>query len=296
MPELPDLVYIADRLRPLLAGRRIAKASVANPTVLRVLVLGDFGELLAGDSFASLERRGPFLRFSLGRHDLVMHLMLAGRVRVVSGTEKPLAARRFALDLDDGTRFEYADEKNMGKVYLCEPGNFEAIPGYLAQGVDLTGTDFDRETFLRLIAKERRQVRVFLMDQTKLSAVGNAYADEILFAARIHPKTPCSRLSPEEKDGFYKAVRETLAWGIAEVAGAGRPTEEKVRDHMRVRNRAGSPCPVCGTTIRKAGVLGYDSFFCPNCQRPKTEQFIDWSRATGDRNQETEGDAGTGGS
>lgn len=278
MPELPDLVYIVERLRPALLGRRVLKTAVGNPTVLRILVPGDFGELLAGDSFAALERRGPFLKFSLERHDLVMHLMLAGRVRVVPGAEKPLAARRFALDLDDGTRFEYGDEKNMGKVYLCEPGGYEAIPGYLSQGVDLTGPDFDREVFLRLIARERRQARVFLMDQTKLSAVGNAYADEILFSARIHPKSPCNRLSPEEKDAFYSAIREVLAWGISEVTGAGRPTEEKVRDHMRVRNRAGSPCPVCGTTIRKAGVLGFDAFFCPGCQKPKTEQFIDWSR------------------
>jgi len=144
--------------------------------------------------------------------------------------------------------------------------------------VDLTSETFDRDAFLRLIAKDRRQARVFLMDQTKLSAVGNAYADEILFAAGIHPKTPCNKLSGEEMARFFDAIREVLAWGIAEVEKAGRPTEEKVRDHMKVRNRAGSPCPVCGAIIRKAGVLGFDSFFCPVCQKPKTEQFIDWNR------------------
>ena len=278
MPELPDLVYIADRLRPALTGRTIIDGVTANPTVLRVLVAGDFLELLRGDVFRAVDRHGPFLRFSLERHDLVMHLMLAGRLRVVPGTEKAIAARRFALKLDDGSRFEYGDEKNMGKVYLCEPGRFEAIPGYLTQGIDLVGEAFDRDAFLRLIAKERRQARVFLMDQTKLSAVGNAYADEILFAAGIHPKTPCNRLSAEEKDKFFTSIRETLDWGIAEVTRAARPTEEKVRDHMRVRNRAGSPCPVCGAIIRKAGVLGFDSFFCPSCQKPKTEQFIDWNK------------------
>jgi formamidopyrimidine-DNA glycosylase len=278
MPELPDLVYIAKKLAPALIDRRIVSVDVVNPIVLRVLVRGDFRELLADDAFSAVERHGPFLRFSLGRHDLVMHLMLAGRLRIVPKAEKYIQARRFSLDLDDGSRFEYGDEKNMGKVYLCEKGQFDAIPGYLTQGVDLAGGSFDRDTFLRLIAKERRQARVFLMDQGKLSAVGNAYADEILFSARIHPKSPCSRLSPEEKDRFFDAICEVLAWGIAEVEKAGRPTEDKIRDHMRVRNRAGSPCPVCGTIIRKAGVLGFDSFFCPNCQKPKTEQFIDWNR------------------
>lgn len=278
MPELPDLVYIVRRLSPALIGRRVEAVEVADPVVLRILVRGDFRDLLAGDACQTLERRGPFLRFAFGRHDLVMHLMLAGRIRVVSTAEKPIAARRFSLELDDGNRFEYGDDKNMGKVYLCEPGRFEAIPGYLTQGVDLTGCGFDRDTFGRLIAKERRQARVFLMDQTKLSAVGNAYADEILFAARIHPKSPCNKLSAEEKNRFYDAIREVLAWGVAEVEKAARPTEEKVRGHMKVRGRAGSPCPVCGTIIRKAGVLGFDSFFCPGCQRPKTEQFVDWNR------------------
>jgi formamidopyrimidine-DNA glycosylase len=109
-------------------------------------------------------------------------------------------------------------------------------------------------------------VRVFLMDQTALSAIGNAYADEILFAARLHPKTGCHQLSAVQGERLYRAVREVLAWGAAEVEAAGEPLEAKVRGHLKVRNRKGEPCPACGTPIRRAGVLGYDAFFCPRCQ------------------------------
>ena len=104
------------------------------------------------------------------------------------------------------------------------------------------------------------------MDQAALSAIGNAYADEILFAARIHPKTSCSSLSAEQRRALYESIRSVMAWGIAEVEKAAQPIEVKVRDHVKVRNRKDEPCPVCGTKIRRVGVLGYDSFFCPQCQ------------------------------
>jgi formamidopyrimidine-DNA glycosylase len=114
------------------------------------------------------------------------------------------------------------------------------------------------------------------MDQAALSAIGNAYADEILFAARIHPKTPCSALSAEQRRALYDSIRSVMAWGIAEVEKAAQPIDVKVRGHMKVRNRKDQPCPVCGGTIRRAGVLGYDAFYCPQCQLATKPQRIPW--------------------
>ena len=284
MPELPDLVHILKALGPRIEGRRILRATVKNPIVLRVLVPGSFQELVAGRAIAGLERHGPFLRFGFvaeeGRAglDLVMHLMLSGRLKLSAAGEKPLAALAFSLELEGGGSLHYGDEKSMGKVYLCEAGRFEAIPGYLQQGVDVVSEAFTFEAFSALIDRKRCQARVFVMDQAALSAIGNAYADEILFEARIHPKTPCYSLGPEKKREFYEAVRSVLAWGIEEVEKAGLPLEDKARFHMRVRGRAGQSCPRCGRTIRKAGVLGYDSFFCPACQPDLTGRGLDWNK------------------
>ena len=290
-----------------------------NPLVLRVLLPGDFGALLEGRRFEELERHGPFLRFGLGPAglpagaaqsaarapagagteaggpaaagtaaesggvDVVAHLMLAGRLRLAPRGEKPLAYTAFALDLDSGETLSYGDEKSMGKIYLCAKGCFEAIPGYLSQGIDVTGPGFTYEAFSALIAKKRCQARVFVMDQASLSAIGNAYADEILFEAGIHPKAPCSSLPEERRRALYEAVKSVLAWGTEEVEKAGRPLEDKVRGHLRVRNRAGEACPRCGATIRKAGVLGFDAFFCPICQPDKAGRGLDWSRLEGPR-------------
>ncbi len=264
------------KLAPVLPGRRITEATVREPIVLRMLVPGSFAETLSGRTFAGLERRGPFLSFALDGLEMVIHHMLSGRLQLAAKGEKPVAHLCFSLALDDGARLSYGDDTRMGKVYLTQPGRHENIPGYDTQGIDILSPAFTRETFESLIKGRRHQARVFIMDNTALSAVGNAYADEILFAAGIHPKTPCNALSAEKRRALYDAVKSVIAWGIGEVERAGGPLEEKVRGHMKVRNRKGEPCPVCGTTIRRAGVLGYDSFFCPRCQEAVREQKIPW--------------------
>jgi formamidopyrimidine-DNA glycosylase len=299
MPELPDLVHIVKALGPEIEGRRITRAAVKNPIVLRVLVGGEFADLVSGTTLGNLERRGPFLRFRLGSPaegraaagdlDLVMHLMLAGRLRLAppatggakgsaAAASRPLSATAFSLELDDGRTLYYGDEKSMGKVYLCPAGSYESIPGYLSQGIDVTSPEFTYEAFSSLISKKRCQARVFVMDQSSLSAIGNAYADEILFEAGIHPKAFCNSLPEEKRRALYDAVRSVLAWGIEEVEKAGAPLEDKVRGHMRVRGRSGEKCPRCGATIRKAGVLGFDSFFCPICQPDLAGRGLDWAR------------------
>lgn len=309
LPELPDLVHIVKTLGPGIEGRRITHAVVKNPVVLRVLVPGAFPDLVTGMTVTGLIRHGPFLRFRLtsvgaeasgigdadsrdpGKEqgnsslDLVMHLMLAGRLRLAplgaksaSGTSTSLPATAFSLELDESLSLHYGDEKSMGKVYLCPTGQFDSIPGYTTQGIDVTKPDFTFDAFTALIAKKRCQARVFIMDQTCLSAIGNAYADEILFEARIHPKAPCYSLGPDRRRALYDAIKSVLAWGIDEVEKAGLPLEDKARAHMRVRGRAGESCPRCGQTIRRTGVLGYDSFFCPSCQPDLTGRGLDWTK------------------
>ena len=254
------------------------EVKVKEPIVIRMLLpdAGGFVGAMTGRRFSGLECRGPFLRFSLEDRELIMHCMLAGRLQVAGSKDKALAGTCFSFFLDDGARLSYADEKKMGKVYLTAPGAYDSIPGFREQGIDILGPELTFEAFERLIHGRRHQARVFLMDQTALSAIGNAYADEILFAAGIHPKTSCARLDEKERRTLFDSIRKVMEWGIVEVEKANQPIEVKVRDHVKVRNRNGQPCPVCGTTIRRVGVLGYDSFYCPQCQPATRKQFIPW--------------------
>ena len=250
MPELPDLVHIVRALSPELAGKAVVAAAVKEPIVLRILIPGGFGEILEGARFRGLERHGPFLRFSLERDqiqpsrplrlDLIMHLMLTGRLRLAAKGEKRLPYTAFTLGLDDGRELSYADEKKMGKIYLCGPGQTASIPLYESQGIDVSSPAFTWELFESLIAKKRSQARVFIMDQAALSAIGNAYADEILFEAGIHPKTPCYSLDAAKRRALYESIKSVLAWGIAEVEAAGAPLEDKVRGQDRKSTRLNS--------------------------------------------------------
>ena len=278
MPELPDQVYIEKRLSAVLPGRKIVAAEVTEPIVLRILIPDAFVETLVGATFENVRRHGPFLVFKFDHdYELIVHPMLAGRFQLTT-SEKSGPAACFKLTLDEGAKFCYLDDKKMGKVYLIATSDYAPIPRFLDQGMDITNQEFTLEKFLELIKRHRTQVRVFLMNQTILSAIGNAYADEILFDARIHPKTFCQQLQPAQIAQLYDSIIRVINWGIAEVEKAQQPIEVKVRGHMKVRNRKDQPCPRCGTTIRRAGVLGFDSFFCPNCQPPTRSQFIDWNR------------------
>jgi formamidopyrimidine-DNA glycosylase len=275
MPELPDLVYIEKKLNAVLPGKQIFDVKITEPIVLRNLIASSFDETLLGARFKSIRRRGPFLVFAFDRAiEIIVHPMLAGRFQLTA-SPKPGRAACFCLHLDD-VNLCYLDDKKMGKVYLTAAGDYQAIPRFLEQGVDITSAEFTLEIFRELIKKQRTQVRVFLMTQSALSAIGNAYADEILFDARLHPKTFCQKLREAEIARLHTSIIEVMKWGIAEVEKAQQPIEVKVRGHMKVRNRKDQPCPRCGAAIRRAGVLGFDSFFCPNCQPPTREQFINW--------------------
>jgi formamidopyrimidine-DNA glycosylase len=124
-------------------------------------------------------------------------------------------------------------------------------------------------------------VRAFLMDKRTLASIGNAYADEVLFAAGIHPKTFCGKLAPEEVDALHGAVTHVLRNAIAEIERRDEPIEVKVRDFLQVRGRNGKPCRRCGTTIRAVRVGDGDACFCPQCQPETRKLFINWSRDPG---------------
>jgi formamidopyrimidine-DNA glycosylase len=277
MPELPDLEYIVKKLRDSLTGLAIEKVAVREPIVLRMLTGGRFVDVLGGQSFLTFARHGPFLRIELSDLEIIIHFMLSGKLRrVAEGQHMPQGRDVcFAFRLSDRSTLVYEDSKRMGRVYVTERGETWRIPGFSTQGIDILDDEFSETLFMKLMGKSRKQARVFLMDQSTLSAIGNAYADEILFDAGIHPKTRCSALSEDQRKGLYKSIRSVIRWAIEEVERAGQPLDVKVRDHLKVRNRKGEPCPRCGTTIRRTSVLGVDSFYCPNCQPGK--QAIPWS-------------------
>lgn len=274
MPELPDLLYVQKHLRERLVGRHVTGERVREPVVLRFAVRGNLS-LLLGRTLADVQRKSHFLVLGFEGLDLAVNPMLAGRFRFAAPGDPDEGSLGFALGFDD-VELRYLDDKKMGKAYLIATEDWQAIPGLQTGGVDLLSPEFSRERFVSLLKHRRDQVRVFLLDKKALDSIGNAYADEVLFAAGIHPKTFCRSLTHEDAVRLHDAIVTVMNEAVAEVARRGEPIEVKVRDFLKVRRK--EVCPRCGGKLRTAGVKGMDSWFCPHCQPATRAGFVDWTR------------------
>ncbi len=285
MPELPDLEYLVSVLGRVLSGRTIQRVRVKNPIVLRLGVPGTLEGVCVRQAFGRCRRHGQFVVLGIGgAHELIVNPMLAGRFRLCAEREKGERSLCLAFGLDRGEELRYLDDKLMGKVYLVPRGDRTVVPGFDTVGIEPLTSKFTLERLQEMVRGRRDQVRAFLLDKTAVAAIGNAYADEILWAARLHPKTGCPGLTDEDVARRHAAIQDVLSAAVREVARRSEPIEVKVRDFLRVRNRKGQPCPVCGITIRVEGVRGHDTFYCPTCQpnRPEARlgrrQLVDWAR------------------
>jgi formamidopyrimidine-DNA glycosylase len=287
VPELPDLVHVERKLREALIGREIQAARTGDPTVLRLMVPEKFPDLLIGRRFVAVDRRGHFT--CLGLNDnltLAINCMLVGKFQLAAPEARAAKATAIALTLApaDGQpplELRYVDDQRMGKVYVVPSDQLSEVPVLGRLGVDIISDEFTLDLFRKLAKRRRDQVRQFLMDKTTLASIGNAYADEILFAAKLHPKTFVNKLAPADIDRLYQCIRDVTFQAIAEVARRDQPVDVKVRDFLSVRGRAGEPCPVCHTTIREVRVGDGDACFCPQCQPATRNLFVDWSKLPG---------------
>jgi formamidopyrimidine-DNA glycosylase len=275
VPELPDLLYILSHLNERLQGRHVSSERVKQPVVLRFLVRGNLS-LLLGRRLEDVARKSHFLAFHFEGLDLAVNPMLAGRFRLAAPGDKDEAALAFALGFGDGIELRYLDDKKMGKAYLMASGDWKAIPGLQTGGVDILSSEFTRERFVSLLKHRRDQVRAFLLDKKALDSLGNAYADEVLFEAGIHPKTWCRSVSHDQAVRLHGAIVTVMREAVAEVARRAEPIDVKVRDFLKVRLKEN--CPRCGGKIRRAGVLGMDAYFCPTCQPATRPGIVDWTR------------------
>lgn len=282
MPERPDLDYFVPILDAELRGLAFTGVRAPRPVVLRLAVRGSPEELLVGRKIAKVSRRAAFVLFDLGLKEVELAIapMLAGRFTLCPPADKAPGDLAVAFGLSDGRELRYRDDVQMGKVWIIPRGEYGVIPGFATVGVDvLDPKAFTRAAFRAIAKKRRDQAKVFLLDKSALDSMGNAYADEVLWHAGIHPKTMVRSLSDQDLDRLHDAIASVISEARDEIARRKPPIDEKVRDFLSVRGRHGQPCPRCGTKIRSAGVHGHDADFCPTCQPDsRASSLVDWRR------------------
>lgn len=283
MPERPELDYQRARLSEALLGLHFVQVEVCEPLVLRHRVEGTAAQALVGQAIGGVRRRAHVLLFDLcgpGAASLMaVQPMLAGRFWLGAPTARLTKDTALRLHLSDGRELRYRDDERMGKVYLCRADQEGELPSLEKVGEDVLGPGFTVERLQELARGRADQLKTFLLDKSTLDALGNAYADEALFAARLHPKRRVRELSPVELAALHAGVVSVLQEAAEAVGAARPPLEAKLRDHLQVRNKKGQPCSACGGPIRVCGVNGHDAFFCGRCQvDPAGRGLIDWSR------------------
>jgi formamidopyrimidine-DNA glycosylase len=267
LPELPEVETIRTQLAPRLEGRMLARVEILDPRLTRPVDLFEVAEELEGDVVVAVERRGKYLllRFESGLA-LLVHLRMTGSFGFT-----PVSHERAVVELDDGSRLAYRDVRRFGTWLVLADAELEP---YLAtkNGPEPLGRRFTSHWLGAQLARRKAPLKAVLLDQRVVAGLGNIYADEALWRARVSPLRPANDLSDPEVTRLARAIRAALRTGIerqGSTLSEYRTPEGaagSMQEEFRVYGRDGRPCPRCRTTITKTRVGGRGTWYCPRCQ------------------------------
>ncbi len=267
MPELPELEVVRDVLQRRVAGATIENVQVLPPggaIVVRDLTQTGFAQTLTGATITSITRRGKFLVFAFESPVfLVINPNLTGRLQLAAPTEKRLAKTHVIFSLSTGKELRYVDQKRMGQLYLTR--ELALVPGFAGLGPE--PFDISLDEFRERLRPFRGEIKGVLTRGECVAGIGNAYADEILWNAQLHPYRKRTQLTPEEIERLYRAMQATLRDATEHVrAELGESIHREPRDFLAVHLKTGAPCPRCGTPISLVGANQRITNFCRTCQ------------------------------
>ena len=274
MPELPEVETVRARLEPALVGRELTSVEILDSRLTRPHdPLGVAAEL-TGERVQAVERRGKYLvvRFASGRA-LLIHLRMTGSLLHTCGgaDPEPDPHRRAVVTLEDGSDVVYRDVRRFGTWVLAEPDEVEPYLAERLGGEPLDAT-FTTRRLADSLAGRRAPVKAAILDQRRLAGVGNIYADEALWRARIHPLRPAGDLREQELRALHRGIRAALKAGIARQGATLRDYRTpdggsgRMQHEFKVYGREGEPCDRCGRPIEKIRAAGRGTWFCPGCQ------------------------------
>jgi formamidopyrimidine-DNA glycosylase len=283
MPELPEVETVRQGLERHVTGRTIATVQVLHPRAVRRHLAGaeEFSAALAGRGFGSARRRGKYLWLSVGEDALLAHLGMSGQL-LVGEPGRPVDPHvrvRFTF-ADGGPDLRFTDQRTFGHMTFVRDG--AELPGPIAHiAPDPFEPAFDAAVLAARLRRRRTGVKRALLDQSLVSGIGNIYADEALWRARLHWARPTETLNGPEIARLLAAVREVLGEAMA-VGGTSfdrlyvnvNGESGYFERSLAVYGREGLPCPTCGTPIRREKFMNRSAYSCPRCQpRPRRARW-----------------------
>ena len=268
MPELPEVETIKNELIPCITGKRFSEVTIYDDKPVRFPSPKEFRERLLGQMIKGISRSGKYLIFHLSNGDaLIIHLRMTGALLL--NPKNPERFTRIIFRFNDNSTLVFTDTRRFGAMYLVK--NALDVVGKL--GIEPLSEGFTLGVLAKLLAKRKAPIKAVLLDQTVIAGIGNMYADESLFSAKIHPLRKAGDLSPAKIKSLHKAIREILIKAIgskgASVSTYKCPSGELGTAHLdfRVAHRGGEPCPRCKTTVQRVKIRNRSSYYCPKCQK-----------------------------
>ncbi|MAU01427.1 MAG: DNA-formamidopyrimidine glycosylase [Anaerolineaceae bacterium] len=270
MPELPEVETVVRALRQPLIGRTITGVRNDWPRHIGTPTLDELRARIHGCQVKAINRRAKYLVFSLTQGEtLIIHLKMSGHLAVVAVTTPSNKYVHTVFELDNGQELRFRDTRKFGRVYLVQDP--EQILGKL--GPEPLEADFTPEVLQERLNGRTRALKPLLLDQQLIAGVGNIYADEALFYAKLHPTRPANTLSKNEIEALHNAIQKVLRLGI-EREGASielyvKPDGSKgdMQNAVAVFRRTGDPCYDCGRPVERIVLGGRSTHFCSNCQK-----------------------------
>jgi formamidopyrimidine-DNA glycosylase len=283
MPELPEVEVVRQGLQQHVVGRTIDKVSVLHPRAVRRHLAGpaDFAGALAGRPVSGARRRGKYLWLPVGEDALLAHLGMSGQL-LVGDPDRPLSphVRAVFTFTDGGPDLRFTDQRTFGHLLFVPDG--AELPGPIAHiAPDPLEEAFDDTSFATALRRRRTGIKRALLDQSLISGVGNIYADEALWRAKLHYARATDTLTRPEITRLLAGVREVMRTALA----AGGTSFDRLYVNvdgesgyfdrsLAVYGREGEPCPRCGTPVRRDPFMNRSSFTCPRCQpRPRNGRW-----------------------
>ncbi|WP_104523093.1 bifunctional DNA-formamidopyrimidine glycosylase/DNA-(apurinic or apyrimidinic site) lyase [Blastococcus atacamensis] len=291
MPELPEVEVVRRGLEQWVAGRTVATVEVRHPRAVRRHLEGTdhFVQALTGRTFTAASRRGKYLWLPLAEQDgapsgraLVAHLGMSGQLLVEkpSAPEETHLRARFTFT-DGGRELRFVDQRTFGGLTVEEAPDPDAVPPRLAHiAIDPLDGSFDTAAFAAALRRRRTEVKRALLDQTLIGGVGNIYADESLWRAKLHGTRPTDRLTNAQVADLLDGVRDVLGEALAQGGTSFDSLYVDVNGQsgyfsrfLAVYGQGDRPCPRCGTPIRREPFMNRSSYSCPTCQpRPRARK------------------------
>ena len=266
MPELPEVETIKRELEKAVLGKKITKVSIINPKVIKEPSPKEFQRQIPGSTIKNILRKAKLLIFELSSGKfLAIHLKMSGQL-IYPGKNSKLT--RIIFYLSNGKTLDFNDGRLFAELRLVS--DWQKLK--FIQSLGPEPFDLSCEHFKKMLASKKTKIKPLLLDQTFVSGIGNIYANEALFRAKIHPARPANSLSEKEKESLFTEIKETLKEAIAH---KGSSVDQYVQlsgedggyaKYHKVYDREKQPCLKCKTPIQRISLGGRGTYFCPHCQ------------------------------